>query len=345
MDGSVKRRSTYRETYEIGGDGIKISLVTPAGPGSRQHGNRSTAVRWARFLRQLGCEVLLEETWDGEECGMMIALHARRSHPSIEHYATAYPERPLVVVLTGTDLYRDIRSEASARRSLELATFLIVLQELGIKELEPRHRPKTRVIYQSAEPVRLRPPSNRFFDVCVIGNLREEKDPFRCALAARLLPPTSRVRITHVGRPYDEVFAEEAQAYMDSSPRYRWLGEVPRWKARRLLSKARLLAQTSIMEGGANVVSEALATGVPVIGSDIPGNVGMLGEDYPGYYGAGDEVALARLLRRAETDDAFYETLKTGCDARRHLVLPERERAALESLMKEAGEARFRGTS
>jgi putative glycosyltransferase (TIGR04348 family) len=322
---------------------MKISLITPAGPGSRQHGNRATAVRWARFLRQSGHKVSLKEDWGGERCDLMIALHARRSHPSIERYAAAYPGRPLVVALTGTDLYRDIRSDAAARQSLELATFLIVLQELGVRELDPRHRSKTRVICQSAEPVRLRPPAKRFFDVCVIGNLRAEKDPFRCALAARLLPPTSRVRITHVGKPYDEEFAEEAQAHMVSSPRYRWLGEVPRWKARRLLSRSRLLAQPSIMEGGANVVSEALATGVPVIGSDIPGNVGILGADYPGYYEVGDEGALARLLHRAETDDVFYETLKAGCDARRYLVLPERERAALRSLVEEAGEARYRG--
>ena len=322
---------------------MKISLITPAGPGTRQRGNWATAVRWARFLRQLGHEVSLEEAWGGEGSDLMIALHARRSHPSIERYAAAYPGRPLVVALTGTDLYRDIRSDAAACQSLELATFLVVLQELGVRELEPRHRSKTRVIYQSAEPVRLQPPAKRFFDVCVIGNLRAEKDPFRCALAARLLPPTSRVRITHVGKPYDEEFAEEAQAHMVSSPRYRWLGEVPRWKARRLLSRSRLLAQPSIMEGGANVVSEALATGVPVIGSDIPGNVGILGEDYPGYYEVGDESALARLLHRAETDDVFYETLKAGCDARRYLVLPERERAALGSLVEEAGEARYRG--
>ncbi len=167
---------------------MKIGLVTPAGPGSRQHGNRATAVRWARFLRQLGHEVLLQESWEGEGCGMLIALHARRSHPSIERYAAAYPDRPLVVALTGTDLYRDIRSDTLARQSLEVATFLIVLQELGMKELEPRHRSKTRVIYQSAESIRPQPPAKRHFDVCVIGNLRAEKDPFRCALATQLLP-------------------------------------------------------------------------------------------------------------------------------------------------------------
>ena len=314
---------------------MKIDLVTPAGPGSRQHGNRATTVRWARFLRQLGHEVLLEETWGGGGCGMMIALHARRSHSSIKRYAKAYPGRPLVVTLTGTDLYRDIRSDEAARESLELATALISLQEKGPEELEPRHRAKTRVIYQSADPVRPQPPVKSRFDVCVIGHLRDEKDPFRTALASRLLPPTSRIRVTHTGRPYNEEFAEEARLHASENPRYRWIGEVPRWKARRILARSRLLAQTSVMEGGANVVSEALASGVPVVASDIPGNVGMLGEDYPGYHPVGDERALARLLYRAETDEAFYELLKARCNARKYLVLPEREKEALRRLVQD----------
>jgi len=99
------------------------------------------------------------------------------------------------------------------------------------------------------------------------------------------------------------------------------------------------LVQSSLLEGGANVVSEALAARVPVIASEIPGNVGMLGKDYPGYYETSDERELARLLHRVETDDTFYETLKARCEARRCLVLPEREHAALESLVKEAAQA------
>jgi putative glycosyltransferase (TIGR04348 family) len=313
---------------------MKISLITPAGPKLR-NGNRMTAMRWSRFLRQLGHEVLLKERWGGEESDAMIALHARRSHSSIKRYAVAYPVRPLIVTLTGTDLYRDIRSDEAARESLELATALISLQEKGPEELKPRHQAKTRVIYQSADPVKSQPPLKSRFDVCVIGHLRDEKDPFRTALASRLLPPTSRIRVTHTGRPYNEEFAEEARLYASENPRYRWLGEMPPWKARRILARSRLLAQTSVMEGGANVVSEALASGVPIVASNIPGNVGMLGEDYPGYYPVGDERALAGLLSRAETDNAFYELLKTQCSVRRYLVLPEREKEALGSLVRE----------
>lgn len=152
-------------------------------------------------------------------------------------------------------------------------------------------------------------------------------------------PPASRIRVTHTGRPYDEEYAGEARRHASDNPRYRWLGETPWQEARHLLSRSRLLAQTSLMEGGANVVSEALASGVPVVASDISGNVGMLGDDYPGYYPVGDEKALGRLLYRAETDEAFYETLKARCEARRHLVAPGREKAALGGLVEEVVEA------
>lgn len=312
---------------------MKIVLITPAGRDLR-NGNRATAERWSGLLRELGHEVVLEEVWDGGEPELMLVLHARRSHPSIKRYAAAYPERPLIVALTGTDLYRDIHSDETATESLELATALIVLQDVGLRELDPRHRSKARVIYQSAEPVHLQQPDDEYFDVCVLGHLRDEKDPFRVALATRLLSPSSRVRVTHAGRPCSDKFEREARLHA-VAPRYHWVGELPRREARRLLARSRLLAQTSIVEGGANAVSEALASGVPVVASYIPGNVGMLGERYPGYYEAGDENALAQLLHRAETDVAFYKTLRDRCEARRHLVLPEREKAALDTLVRE----------
>ena len=313
---------------------MKISLVTPAGAGSRS-GNRTTADRWARFLRQMGHEVLVEEAWGGERTDLMIALHTRRSHPSISRYAAGHPDHPLVVVLTGTDLYRDIRFDQNAQDSLRLATRVVVLQEAGLAELEPRHRAKARVIYQSADPISPQPKAKTSFDVCVVGNLRAEKDPFRCALAARSLPSTSRVRITHAGKAQSGEFAGRARALAAAEPRYRWLGEVPRWRVRRLLSRAHLLVQSSVMEGGANAVAEALAAGVPVIASRIAGNAGMLGEDYPGYYPVGDERALALLLEQTETDAAFYELLGARCAARRSLTLPEREREALGGLIEE----------
>ena len=314
---------------------MKIVIVTPAASRVR-NGNRNTAQRWATFLRQLGHRVSVQVEWDGSRADLMLALHARRSHASIKRFADRFPELPLIVTLTGTDLYRDIRDDRSAQESLQLATRLVVLQEMGLNELAPALRAKTHVIYQSARPVKPAQPSKKYFEVCVIGNLREEKDPFRCALAAALLPESSEIHISHMGRALNDDMARQAQDLMAENPRYRWLGELPHWQVRNRLARCRLMVISSIMEGGANVVSEALAAGVPVIASDISGNIGMLGADYAGYYPCGNERALATLLHHAETTPEFYNMLKAQCARRKPLVEPEQELAGLEQLIAAA---------
>ena len=314
---------------------MKIVIVTPAAARVR-NGNRNTAQRWAAFLRQLGHRVNVQVEWGGGRADLMLALHARRSHSSIKRFAERHPELPLIVVLTGTDLYRDIRDDRSAQESLQLATRLVVLQEMGFNELAPALRAKTQVIYQSTRPAKSAQPSKRHFEVCVIGNLREEKDPFRCALAAALLPENSEIHVSHMGRALADDMARQAQALMAENPRYRWLGELPHGQVRNRLARCRLMVISSIMEGGANVVSEALAAGVPVVASDISGNIGMLGADYAGYYPCGDERALADLLHHAETSPEFYDLLKAQCARRKHLVEPEQELAGLEHLIASA---------
>jgi putative glycosyltransferase (TIGR04348 family) len=316
---------------------MKVCLVTPAPPGSRK-GNRVTALRWARILRDLDLRVAVVEEYRGERCDLLVALHALRSFPSVERYRSAHPDGPLIVALTGTDLYGSIHTHAEARRALDLATRLVVLQPLGVAELPPSVRAKTRVIYQSVPTPRIRPtPRRDLFEVCVLGHLRPVKDPFRAALAARLLPPTSRVRVLHVGAALSPEMAEQARAEAAGNPRYRWLAEVPRWKALRVLARCRLLVLSSQLEGGANVISEALAASVPVLASRIAGTVGLLGEDYPGYFPVGDTDALARLLERAETDVAFYRQLQARCSRLRPLFDPEREQRSWQRLLSEVG--------
>lgn len=317
------------------GSGVKILLVTPAAPNAR-NGNSITALRWRKILKELGHRVSLTERYDGSPCDLMIALHARRSFESIRRFREEKPGFPLVVVLTGTDLYRDIRSDADARSSLDWATRLIVLQSKALEELPARLHSKTRVIYQSAALVNGTAPRRQSdFKVCVIGHLRPEKDPMRTALAARLLPPSSRIRVIHIGRALSDELKKSAIEEARDNPRYRWLGELPHWKTRRILAASHLLSLTSRMEGSSNVLSEALASQVPVIASKIPGLVGTLGEDYPGYFPVGDTAALARLLQRAEDDRKFYRALKTSCARLRSLIDPKRERSALKKLLKE----------
>lgn len=314
---------------------MKVILACPAPPGSRR-GNRVTAVRYARLLRELGHTVRVLTRYRGEACDVLVALHARKMAEAVRDYRAKSPHGPLVVVLTGTDLYRDLPNNAAARRSLELADRLVVLQARGLDELSSAQRRKARVVVQSAQPSP--PPRWRHedtFDVCVLGHLRTEKDPFRAALALRRLPQDSRVRILHAGEALRPAQAERAQMLMRRDARYVWLGELARPAARRLLARSRVLVVSSRMEGGANVICEALADRVPVLASAIPGNVGLLGPRYPGYFPVGDTRALAALLARVEGEPAFLARLARACAARAPLVEPARERAGWAALLAE----------
>lgn len=312
---------------------MRILVATPGPPRART-GNGVTAARWAGILRSLGHRVVVTREYRGQPCDLLVALHARKSFGSIDRFRRERAHAPVIVALTGTDLYDDLPRSADARRSLELASRLVVLQPLGIRSLPPSARPKARAIVQSAIAPRGRARRRRdVFEVCVLAHLRPVKDPLLAARAASLLPASSRLRVVHLGAPLDSRMERLARAETMGNPRYSWRGSLPRARALRVLARSRLLVVTSRIEGGANVVSEALACSVPVLSSRIPGSVGILGSAYAGYFRPGDTGALARLLGRAETDPAFYSGLADWCRRLRPLVAPARERAAWRRLL------------
>ncbi|HXE75016.1 MAG TPA: selenoneine biosynthesis selenosugar synthase SenB [Candidatus Xenobia bacterium] len=311
---------------------MRIQIVCPAPAGSRS-GNRITAERWARLLRGLGHRVRIAQRSTSGRSDLLIALHARRSAEAVLRFRAAHPECPVVVALTGTDLYRDLRRSRKAQRALREADRLVALQPRALDKIPAALRRKARVIYQSAEPTRRRSPAPPFFDVAVVGHLRRVKDPFRAALASRRLPPESRIRILHAGAELEPGMAARARAEARHNLRYRWLGELTPAASRRLIARSRLLVLSSWVEGGANVISEAVVSGVPVLASRIEGNVGLLGAGYGGYFPAGNTGALARLLRRSETDARFYARLKRHCARLAPQFNQARERAGWEKLL------------
>ncbi|MEC5160458.1 MULTISPECIES: selenoneine biosynthesis selenosugar synthase SenB [unclassified Janthinobacterium] len=312
-----------------------IWIVSPA-LAAANNGNWHTASRWARFLRTR-YRVTLAQQWPAPDGSarppdLLIALHARRSAASLAAFRAACPARPTLLLLTGTDLYRDIRGDPAARQSLRLAGALALLQPAGLAELAPALRAKASVIYQSAPQLRPAAGRRRHFDVCMVGHLRAEKDPATFMRAAALVRRAG-VRLLHIGAALDPALGRLAAATAAATPRYRWLGPMQHAATRQRLKRCQLMALSSHMEGGANVIIEAVRSGVAVLASDVSGNRGMLGDDYAGYFPAGDAAALAGLIERCAAEPAFHARLQAQCAARAPLFAPAAERAALLQLV------------
>ena len=311
----------------------KIVIVSPALK-KANNGNWQTAYRWSCFLApRYDVSIVPEWRETGDNPDVMIALHARRSAEAIENFSKAGPDRPLIVVLTGTDLYQDIRSDTAAKRSLDLATQLVVLQEEGVHELTKSKQKKCRVIYQSARQLKSAALTKKNFDVVLVGHMREVKDPLTPMRALLLLPAESKLRLTHIGNAQEEKFRRAAAQLEQTNSRYVWLREQTHAQTRQRIKRAKLMVISSLMEGGANVIIEAIMSGVPVIASKVSGNIGMLGRDYAGYFPVGDSKALAALLDQAEREPGFLKLLKQQCQRQMVLFTPERERNAVNALI------------
>ncbi len=327
-----------------------LVIVSPA-LADANNGNWQTARRWQRLLAPShAARIVTEWPGTGPEARAaatrdvaMLALHARRSADAIRAWARERGSDSLGVVLTGTDLYHDITRDRSARRSLELAGRLVVLQQQGLEAVPHPHRPRTRVIYQSTparEPVAK---TGRWLRAVCVGHLRAVKSPQTMMQAARLLADRADIRLDHIGEALAPEWAEAAQATQAAAPHYRWLGPLPHRRTRAAIQRAHLLVNTSAMEGGAHVVMEAIRSGTPVLASRVGGNVGMLGADYEGYFPHDDGAALARLLARCRDEqadpDGLPARLARQCALRAPLFEPEAERAALMRLMGELTQA------
>lgn len=311
-----------------------VLIVSPASA-RENNGNWQTASRWAHFLRgRYAVAITNEWTPALPAPDLLIALHARRAAASLAAYTQALPGQPSVLVLTGTDLYRDIATDRAAQASLEYAGALVLLQDAGLALLPAALHAKARVIYQSAPP--LAPyrhlPQRRVMRISMVGHLRDEKDPLTFIRAAALVD-SPKARMVHIGGALDPALGEAAAAAQAANPRYRWLGNLAHGATRQRLRRSHAMVIASRMEGGANVIIEAVTCGVPVLASDISGNRGMLGDDYEGYFAPGDAPALARLIDRSIGDSAFYRRLCEQCAARAALFAPAAEQAALLGLV------------
>ena len=321
-----------------------VVIVSPA-LADANNGNWRTARRWQQFLGGEHAVRILQQWPDAQSADdeVLLALHARRSAPTVAAWAQAHPGRGLGLVLTGTDLYQDLAVDPAAQRSLELAQRLVVLQECGVQDLPAAHRAKARVIYQSTptQPAAEKPRDR--IEAVVVGHLRQVKAPQTIFAAARLLREDEGIRITHIGHAEAEpALGDAARATARECPHYTWAGALPHEQTLERIRNAHVLLHPSVLEGGAHVVLEAACQGTPVLASRVPGNVGMLGPDYAGYFEGGDAAGIAALLRACRAGQGSQDPaagllgrLEAQCSLRAPLFAPERERAAVLQLVNE----------
>lgn len=292
---------------------MKIQIITPALASARA-GNRATAQRWSLIFQSLGHQVKIATHYDGVCSDVMVVLHAWRNADAVRMFTDRHPKQPCVLALTGTDIYRFIHSDPEITlMSIQRASHLVGLNDQMKHAIPIEYQEKLTTIFQSCQFYACRPRQRINFNVCVVGHLRHEKDPMRPSLAVRALPQDSRIYINHYGKAFDKDWAKIARLETSRNRRYRWYGEIPASQIIQCYRSSKILALPSRMEGGANVISESINAGLPIIASRASGNIGLLGGKYPGLHAVEDTDELRNLLLRAENDQNFYNKLLRAC--------------------------------
>jgi len=321
----------------------RILIVSPANQ-AQNNGNWRTAERWSQLLSK-SAQVSIQIEADDEairSADFMIALHARRSASFIQRWRKIHPTKPLIVVLTGTDLYRDIDQNIEAQTSLNLADRLVVLQEQGIKHLPVQHQSKARCIFQSTRPWKPAIKSDKKLRLVMVGHLRSEKSPETFFEAARLCASPKNIEFHLIGGGLDAGLLKEAQELDQQLPHFHYHGALPHQHTRRWIRNVHLLIHPSKMEGGAHVIMEAICSGTPVLASNISGNIGMLGSHYAGFFEWGNASQLCELILRcqetqssSEPKDRLLDRLTNQCAERADLFSRHHEQHSLLELMNE----------
>lgn len=286
-------------------------------------------MRYSRILQSLGYRTrVVSSSHAVPAADLLLALHARKSAGFIAAFRKKFPVRPIVVVLTGTDVYGPLSRSHAALGALAAADAIVTLQPLAIRRIPRALRKKAVAVIQSARDLKVDRSPARSTRLCVIGHLRREKDPLRAAFALRYLKEPD-IEVIQAGATLDPRYAARVARIEAREPRYRYVGELSQMRALRLLASSDALVLSSRSEGGANVASEAIANRVPVLASRIDGNVGVFGSNYSGYYRFGSSKALAALIARFAEDRSFARMLRRQIERLEPEVTFEHERRGL----------------
>jgi len=120
--------------------------------------------------------------------------------------------------------------------------------------------------------------NNNEFRILIVARLSEEKDPLTMADGISIFKKRGlNFKVTIIGRGPMKDVVEERFARESIKPEF--IDFVSQKELSNYYSSADVLVLTSLFEGMPQVVLEAMATGLPVIGTNIPGTKDALGDD------------------------------------------------------------------
>jgi glycosyltransferase involved in cell wall biosynthesis len=196
---------------------------------------------------------------------------------------------PYVVSLRGGDvpgtepgLWLFYRLLAPLRRRILIEASSVTAPAPGLKELSEKSDPiPVSVIPNGVDTTVYRPEKRREITEIVllsVGRLHPQKSPFRLLEIVQAIRVNGGVpaRAIMIGDGPERARLEQYAREHQLSAAVKFTGWLDRSEVALAYRSATFLVQLSSYEGMSNVVLEALASGLPVVASRIPGNVDLV---------------------------------------------------------------------
>jgi glycosyltransferase involved in cell wall biosynthesis len=232
---------------------------------------------------------------------------------------------PVVATLQGSDVFQAARLPgiaAATRWALRRSYRITVLSEalrvatlsLGVTEDQIEVIPNG----VNTEVFRPGPDERREPIILYVGSLIERKGvSYLVAAMPGVLKSLPQHRLVVVGDGPDRPLLEQQVTTLGLEAHVQFEGFLSQAKVKEWMSRASLLVLPSLEEGLGVVLLEALASGVPIVASDVGGIVDVVTDDVGVLVPSGDSTALMKGICRVLTD-------RDGLQKRRRLA---RERA------------------